>query len=219
MNIEFYAKKHPKNKPGIILPENLDNINKLPVDSKIFDIGCAEGSTIQWLGSRFLDRYKFIGIDLSNTRIQKALKKKIPRAVFCLAKAETLSLVSGRADFVIASQVIEHVSSDIEMLMEIERVLIFGGKFQIDTVYKRKWARYFYRSPSGWALDPTHVREYTDIDDLISKFPSSLKIQSIKLQKTYRKLNIISIFSFLPDWLQIRIPGYFTVFISGYKTP
>jgi hypothetical protein len=97
-------------------------------------------------------------------------------------------------------------------------VLISGGKFQVDTVYKRKWARYIYRSPSGWALDPTHKREYTDVNALLSKFPSALKIENVKIQKTSRKLNILPALFFFPDQLKVRIPGYFTIFISGYRS-
>lgn len=217
MNIETYAQKHPKNKPGVILPKNLERMGFLPNRSRILDIGCAEGHTIQWLQSKFSGRYRFVGIDLSRTRIRSAVGQHISNADFCLGSAEYLPLPDNTVDFVMASQVIEHVPDDTQMLNEIERVLTHGGTFQIDTVYKKKWARYIYRSPSGWALDPTHQREYTDLDALLVRFPAALKIESIQIIKTYRRLNILSVFSSFPDWLKFRIPGYFTLFISGCK--
>jgi ubiquinone/menaquinone biosynthesis C-methylase UbiE len=217
MNIETYARKHPKHKPGVILPQNLERMGFLADRSRILDIGCAEGYTIRWLQSKFSGRYRFVGIDLSKTRILDAVGQQIPNASFCLGSAEDLPLPSNSVDFVTASQVIEHVPDDTRMLSEIERVLTHGGIFQIDTVYKKKWARYIYRSPIGWALDPTHQREYTDLDALLVRFPAALKIENIQIIKTYRALNILSVFSSFPDWLKIRIPGYFTLFISGCK--
>jgi len=218
MNIETYARKYPKSKPGMILPKNLENIGILPDHSRILDVGCAEGNTIQWLESKFLSRYTFVGIELSKTRLQNAVSKQISNANFYLASAEYLPLANNTVDFAVASQVIEHVLDDVQMLNEIARVLTPSGKFQVDTVYKKKWARYFYRSPSGWALDPTHQREYTDVDSLLAKFPPELKVEDIQIVKTYRNLNILSTFSSFPDWLKVRIPGYFTLFISGCKS-
>ena len=217
MNIEQYANKHPKTRSGVILPENIQLIDQMPAISKILDIGCAEGHTIRWLRTLFPGRYQLIGIDLSQVRIKKALEDKSHSAIFCTGSAEALPIADGVMQFVIASQVIEHVPDDVQMLREIDRVLVPGGRFQIDTVYKKKWARYFYRSPAGWAIDPTHIREYTDIESFISKFPTSLKVTSINLMKTYRRINLIRFLSFLPDWVRIRIPGYFTFFVSGQK--
>jgi len=217
MNIETYAIKHAKNRPGALLPETIEIIASLPADSRILDIGCAEGSTLKWLRDQFPDRFELVGIDLSRIRIQKAREKDIPGAIFYEGNAMDLPIEDGRMNFVIASQVIEHVPDDGKMIREVERVLEPGGRFQIDTVFKKKWAFYIYRSPSGWALDPTHLREYTDIDSLLAKFPSSMKIAGVKSIKSYRRINLIRFLSFLPDLVRVRIPGYFAIFISGEK--
>ena len=207
MQIEKNAENHPKNRPGVILPETLVTMSTLPKGSRILDIGCAEGHTIEWLREFFPNKYKYIGIDLSKTRIKKAQKQNVQYTEYCVGHAEDLPLENESVDFVLASQVIEHVPNDTKMLQEVNRVLAPGGGFQIDTVYKKKWAWYIYRSPNGWAIDPTHVREYTNIGSLISKFPSSLLVNSTNLVKSYRRLNILSVISFLPDWFKIRIPG------------
>jgi SAM-dependent methyltransferase len=217
MNIETYAARHPKTRPGSLLPESIAAIGSLPEGSKIVDIGCAEGFTIQWLQDQFPGRYAFLGVDLSSTRIDKAIQKNLPDAEFRVGDAQALPVNDQSVNFVIASQVIEHVPDDGQMLKEIERVLAPGGQFQIDTVYKKKWAWYFYRSPAGWAIDPTHLREYTDIDALVTRFPASLKVTDVKLLRSLRRLNILRSLSFLPDWVRFYIPGYFVVFLSGYK--
>lgn len=219
MEIETYAVKHAKSRPGTLLPETIETISRLRADSRILDIGCAEGHTIKWLRDVFPDRFELIGVDLSKIRVQKAREKNIPGASFYEGDAMNLPFEDGRANFVIASQVIEHVPDDDQMLREVERVLAPGGRFQIDTVYKRKWAMYIYRSPSGWVLDPTHLREYTDIDGLLAKFPAQLKVSGVKCIKSYRRLNLIKPLAFLPDRAAVRIPGYFTIFLSGEKAP
>ena len=217
MEIETYAIRHAKSRPGTLLPETLRTIDSLPENARILDIGCAEGYTIEWLRNEFPDRFELIGVDLSKIRIQKAKEKGILGATFYEGDATDLPIDDVYVDFVIASQVIEHVPDDDKVIREVERVLALGGSFQIDTVLKRKWAFYFYRSPSGWALDPTHLREYTDIDSLRAKFPTSLKIADIKYVKSFRRINLIPFLSFLPDSARIRIPGYFTIFLSGEK--
>lgn len=217
MNIENYAKKHPKTKPGILLPETVIGIGNLNRESRVLDIGCAEGNTIQWLESIFPEKYFFLGVDLSETRISKAKAKGVKNADFKVGNAEELPVEDSSVDYVVTSQVIEHVPDDTKMLLEIERVLRSGGEFQIDTVYKKKWAFYFYRSSAGWALDPTHVREYTDLDSFIAKFPPTLKVEKVLLKKCYRSFNIIPFLSFLPDWLRVLIPGYYTLFVMGRK--
>lgn len=132
MNIETYARKHPKMRQGVILPENIAAMEKLPGSARILDIGCAEGHTLRHLRALFPDKFE-------------------------------------------------------------------------------------YHSPSGWALDPTHLREYTAVDELAAQFPPALKIDSVLLQKTYRRLNIIRSLSFLPNWMKLRVPGYYVLFLSGHK--
>lgn len=217
MNIEKYAKYHPKSKPGVLLPETIHQIGSLVENSKVLDIGSAEGNTIQWLESLFPDKYYLFGVDLSKTRIEKATSKKINRAEFRVGNAENLPIEDSSIHYVLTSQVIEHVSDDEQMLKEIDRILMPGCRFQIDTVYKKKWAWYFYRSPSGWALDPTHLREYTDIDSFLSKFPQTLIVESVVLYNCYRSFNIIPFLWFLPDWLRVLVPGYYTLFVLGRK--
>jgi SAM-dependent methyltransferase len=217
MNVETYAARHPKTRPGSILPDTLAAIASQPEGSTILDIGCAEGYTIQWLQRQFPNTRRFIGVELSSTRVEKARQMRVPDADFRVGDAQALPVEDQSIDFIIASQVIEHVPDDRQMLREVSRVLAPGGRFQIDTVYKKKWAWYFYRSPSGWAIDPTHLREYTDIEALVSSFPASLNVTDVRLVKSVRRLNILRPLAFLPDWVRISIPGYYVVYLSGSK--
>jgi len=217
MNIETYARRHPKHKPGLLFPETIALIEKLPEGARLLDVGCAEGSTILSLRQQWPSKFTLIGVDLSLIRIRKAADKNIDRSWFQVGDAQKLPMRDSSVDFAITSQVIEHVPDETRMLRELHRVLVSGARFQVDTVYKKSWARYFYRAPVGWALDPTHLREYTDIDAFTSKFPPGLIIQEIRLLPCYRPLNILAPLSFLPNRVGVIIPGYFTLLALGHK--
>ncbi len=98
-----------------------------------------------------------------------------------------------------------------KLLSEIHRLLKPSGIFQVDTVFKKKWAWYFYRAPIGWAIDPTHLREYTDIEEVKNLVvENGLLVKSIYTEKDTRNLNKIGLVD-----LEIPIPGYYTLFIEG----
>ena len=217
MNNESFAERFPRTRPASILSNNLAIIENFTCDAKILDVGCAEGRTIQWLRTIFGNCFSYYGVDLSEVRINKARGFGIANTTFIVDDAENLHFENETFDFVMCSQVIEHVPDEAQMLNEISRVLKINCNFQLDTVYKKKWAFYFRRSPSGWALDPTHLREYTDVNSLTSKFPESLEIKDIHFEKCLFRINSISLFSFLPDSIKIWIPGYYIIFVSGTK--
>lgn len=213
MDIEEYAKVHPKDKPAKISDATLERISKLSKGSEILDIGCAEGSTIQWLNSLFGSKFKYTGVDLSETRINKAKSRRIPSANFVVSTGESIPLEPESFDCILCSQVLEHVESEDALLSEILRLLKPGGIYQVDTVFKKKWAWYFYRSPMGWALDPTHLREYTNTDSVRRIFDrNQLKVETIYTVQMSRDLNKI-----MPFKLEIPVPGYYFLFVEGEK--
>jgi ubiquinone/menaquinone biosynthesis C-methylase UbiE len=213
MTIEDYAKRHPKVKGANLAPEIIENIGKLKVGSKILDIGCAEGLTIKSLYEIWGSKYTYYGVDLSKTRIKKAKNLEIPNSKFIASSGESTPFEDSFLDCILCSQVLEHVDNPNGLLAEIYRLLKSGGIFEVDTVYKRKWAWYFYRAPIGWALDPTHLREYTSLSEVENLFKrNKLQVEDIFINPSYRNLN-----QKLPLNLKIRIPGYYTLFILGEK--
>ncbi len=71
-------------------------------------------------------------------------------------------------DYVICSQVIEHVRNDVALVVEIKRLLKVGGVAFISSVIKHRYGIYLYYNNGKFKLDPTHVREYSSADDFIS---------------------------------------------------
>ena len=213
MNIEEYALAHPKDEPARIQEYIIRKLKTLRKGSNILDIGCAEGATICFLEEMFGDQFKYTGIDLSKERISVAKTKKIPNSEFIVSTGEKISLPDGSYDCVLCSQVLEHVEDEDSLLFEIKRLLKPNGIFQIDTVYKKPWAWYFYKAPMGWAIDPTHLREYTDINTvkkIVEK--NGLIIDKVYTRKNTRNLEKIGLFD-----IEVPIPGYYTLFVLGKK--
>lgn len=114
----------------------------------------------------YFDNKNIFAIDLSENRIN--LVKKINAKINAFTdSAEDLKTIKDRSiDFLVATQVIEHVD-DKKMINEIYRVLRDNGVAFISTVYKKWYGWYFYRCCGKWTLDPTHLREYTDTSQLL----------------------------------------------------
>lgn len=102
--------------------------------------------------------------DLAEDRVLQA-KRYVPEAATLACDGANLPFADASVDFVFSDQVLEHVPSDAAMLEEIHRVLRPGGLAYVGSVLKRPWAWYFYRNDGHWRLEPTHVREYTSMDE------------------------------------------------------
>jgi SAM-dependent methyltransferase len=68
-------------------------------------------------------------------------------------------------DFVICSQLIEHVEDDSALILEIRRLLKNGGIAYLSSVVKKRYAIYFYLKDGSFKLDPTHIREYRSVNE------------------------------------------------------
>jgi 2-polyprenyl-3-methyl-5-hydroxy-6-metoxy-1,4-benzoquinol methylase len=126
------------------------------------DCGCGDGSLLYALKvNGFLKRKNIFAIDLSKNRIN--LVKKIDSSINAFVdSAEELKAIKNESiDFLVSTQVIEHVD-DKKMINEIYRVLKNDGIAYLSTVHKKWYGWYFYRNNGKWVLDPTHLREYSD---------------------------------------------------------
>jgi 2-polyprenyl-3-methyl-5-hydroxy-6-metoxy-1,4-benzoquinol methylase len=188
------------------------------------DLGCGDGSLLYALDKKgyFAGKTVF-AVDLSENRIN--LVKKINKDFICFVDnaCNIKNIKDNSIDFLVSSQLIEHVSDDEKMIKEIARVLRKNGTAYISTVFKKWYGWYFYRCNGKWTLDPTHVREYTKEGQLFD-FLDKYNFEVVKNEKTIVKHPLINFFlkrlgagrqaynnSFLRPFknLKVPVPGYY----------
>ena len=134
---------------------------------RCLELGCGDGSLFHALDQEGYFENKFAcALDVSETRINRI--KAATGATDCMVgDACRTPLKDESFEFLFSSQVIEHVHSDEEMVKEMRRVLAPNGIVYLSTVFKKWYGWYFYRCNGKWVLDPTHLREYNQDEQLL----------------------------------------------------
>jgi ubiquinone/menaquinone biosynthesis C-methylase UbiE len=135
----------------------------------VVDLGCGDGKIIFALHKKGVlkDVGEIVGIDISEKRIER-LKSNLPFVKGIVSDALNIKeLPSHSFDFVICSQLIEHVEDDDALVLEIRRLLKNGGIAYLSSVVKKRYGVYFYFKNGSFRLDPTHVREYRSTDEFV----------------------------------------------------
>lgn len=187
MNFSKYSEKYIHYYDGKI-PKMLESLFNGSRIKRMADLGAGDGAVLYALKNKgYLDNLEeIIAVDLSQDRINKI--KDIDKNISCMVgDASRLSLVYNSVlDLVMAMQVIEHIPKEEMFLDEIYRVLKPEGLLYLTTVFKKKYAWYFYRNNGKWVLDPTHLREYTERSQLvkiIKKFDFKILAESKTVYK------------------------------------
>ena len=184
--------KNPK------VPKEIKNIIKNNNVKSMIDLGCGDGILIHAIKKEF-PKVKVSGVDLSPRRIA-GLRDKFSKYNFYCVDA-TNTKIKEKFDFVHSSQVIEHVPSDKQMVCEMHRLLKSGGILFCSSVIKKRGSIYKYRCDGKFALDPTHVREYSNQKEFLDLFKADFKLIKSEVTPVYRTL----------FGLSIRIPGFYLV--------
>lgn len=131
------------------------------------DLGCGDGALLSSLNNEgYFNGKSVFAVDLSANRIEAV--REINQDFTCIvADVCDTPIKDSSIDFLISTQVIEHVADDNDMVKEMRRLLSDGGFLYLSTVHKKRYGWYFYRCNGKWTLDPTHLREYTDDSQLL----------------------------------------------------
>ncbi len=163
MQIEEYARKHRHFWASAYFPPELRFILDTNSFDSLIDVGCGNGALLHRLKTLGYLKNKHVwAVDFSETRLDSV--KAIDSSIVAVQDdAQFLEKVpDSHFDLIISSQVIEHVSSDQDMIRALSRIAKPNALVYLDTVFKKSYAWYFYRNRHGrFALDPTHEREYT----------------------------------------------------------
>lgn len=104
----------------------------------VADIGCGNG----WLSEMMADRgSSVVGVDLgldSITRASRRLSVKHPRIPFILGDVYRLPLADSQFDAAVASEMVEHLDSPFDAIVELARIVKPGGEVVISTPYREK---------------------------------------------------------------------------------
>ena len=202
-------------------------------DFSLIDLGCGDGATIYALYSNGLlkNATDVVGVDLSPVRI-KRLTERCPFVKGVVADVCDLAQIPDNSfDFVISSQVIEHVPNDAKMLSEVHRIIKPQGLLYISTVV-RKWYGVWIYWNKGFKLDPTHLKEYRSTQEF-GGLLSDQNFKIIALQTNRVKYPILdlvlrllvkcNLVELAPDyWLKhprlAKIRGLFKWRIVGFET-
>lgn len=150
----------------------------------LLDLGAGDGILINAIyESQLLDpSSKIFAVELSQDRCER-IRLKNNCTVYC-GSATNLEFFSDQSiDFIISTQVIEHVNEN-EFLQEVKRVLKPDGHAYIASVISRytkdkyfmlkhgwKYLFRFYKGPYGrYYCDPTHLREYESLEQFCDVF-------------------------------------------------
>jgi SAM-dependent methyltransferase len=158
-----------------LLQESLAFATKTAENVSIVDLGCGDGRLIYALHAKSMLKHvkNFVGVDISETRIKRMIRqlpfvKGIVSDALCVKELEDCCF-----DFVICSQLIEHVKDDKKLIVEIGHLLKSGGLAYISSVVKKWYGVYIYLRDHSFRLDPTHVREYSSVEEFTELIDSN----------------------------------------------
>jgi ubiquinone/menaquinone biosynthesis C-methylase UbiE len=169
-----------------------ENISGKEVD--LADLGAGDGSLLVALKlGGFLDKAgKVVAVDLSVDRC-KRLSEFTDFEVICSDVTQIPEIESNSFDFIICTQVIEHVDQE-KLLGEIRRLLRPGGTLYIASLVKKPYGWWYYKTADGkWAMDPTHLREYGSKEE----FEDVIEAGGFAIRKTILSPLKLSVLEFI----------------------
>ncbi|MFA5241771.1 MAG: class I SAM-dependent methyltransferase [Sulfuricella sp.] len=158
------------------------------------DLGAGDGALLVALkmGGYLEKAKKVVAVDLSPERCER-LKQYTDFQVVCSDVTSIPEIANNSFDFIVCTQVIEHVDQD-KLLQEIKRILRPGGTLYIASLVRKSYGWWYYKTAEGkWAMDPTHLREYASKEE----FESVIKAAGFAIEKTQLSPLKLSVLEFI----------------------
>jgi len=154
--------------------------------SKVLDIGCGEGAFAQEIP----EGYQVYGLDILRECLNQAKAQGFTKS-WILADASRLPFKDQSFDVVTSHHVIEHVKDHEKMVLEIVRVLVYGGFLIITTPTRGTLGRLLmlHRNAQGNpVLSPDHIREYESLKEFVRLMTRCSDNQLKVVKKTSRSV-------------------------------
>jgi ubiquinone/menaquinone biosynthesis C-methylase UbiE len=110
----------------------------------ILDIGCGTGRLLRRAATRW-PAAQLVGVDAAAGMIESA-RKLAPMATFHQAFAESLPLTDASVDLVLSAVSLHHWQDAAKGMLEVQRVLRFGGIFCLADISIPRWLAKAFRS-------------------------------------------------------------------------
>lgn len=121
---------------GLALTTRLVAYLALPAGSKVVDVGCGTGVTVEYLREK-LDA-DAIGIDASAVRVQQG-RSRVPDLPLLEAPSEAMPFPDSSQAAVVAECSLSVMQDLRQVLKEFRRILMPGGKLAVTDLYIRAW--------------------------------------------------------------------------------
>ncbi len=171
----------------------LEEINKyIKANEKILDIGCGAGTLGLYIGKK---RKQAVGIDISRKAVESANESakrlNLKNVIFEVINFP-MQIPKGKFDFIIFTEVIEHLEDDNQALKQIYKLLNKGGIVLISTpsknapLHRLGYAR-------GFDKRVGHLRRYT-VEELTKKCAENglVVIETKKIEGILRNFLFLS---------------------------
>jgi ubiquinone/menaquinone biosynthesis C-methylase UbiE len=148
------------------------------------DLGCGDGPWFSALarGGFIAAERPVYAVDLDRARLAR-VSKRFPWITTLVASADSVADIGDAVlDVVCSTMVMEHVPDESAYIAEIRRVLRPGGRAYVTTVFKKPWAWNFRQLDVESVLDPSHLREYTDLDAFRKVVESGFELLALEVR-------------------------------------
>jgi ubiquinone/menaquinone biosynthesis C-methylase UbiE len=179
-------------------------VKKLVKDGNILEIGCGVGSLISALEDK---NRKVIGIDPSKTAIkmakQKIKKMNLKNIFVVVGLGEKISFSNDFFDSVICTDVLEHIKEDLDLLIELRRILKKGGIAIISVPALQKlWGKqddeqHHYRRYSMIELE--RLLEKANFKIIFIRYWNSILFPLILISRKFTKTSLMKELEQTPD--------------------
>ena len=138
---KWFINRESHSKEVIGKAESLLGIIDIKNDQSFLEIGCGSGPVSRYVSEKY--KIEVVGTDVDEDQIESAKKsaRTLKNITFLAADATDLPFEDNSFDIILSINVLHHISSWMDALKEIDRVLKKGGFLLLAEILFKKWTQ------------------------------------------------------------------------------